>query len=143
MGSIPTEVKDFFFTSCGYLLPFTRANAQWVIHGSTSTLIYTSELILCFTIYAKGLWALSIFSRTEVAHSEVPDSGRNINMKGTRKHYRVNLRVALSSFRRFLFAYFSAPLVLLELTVLQAEHLHMLWVWDDITMSIKISYCVK
>ena len=50
VGSIPTEVKDFFFTSCGYLIPFTRANAQWVIHGSISTLIYTSELILCFTI---------------------------------------------------------------------------------------------
>jgi len=33
-------------------IPFTRANAnaQWVIHGSSSTLIYTSELILCFTI---------------------------------------------------------------------------------------------
>ena len=26
-------VKDFFFTSCGSLIPFTRANAQWVIHG--------------------------------------------------------------------------------------------------------------
>ena len=50
VGSIPTEVKDFFFTSCGYLIPFTRANTQWVIHGSISTLIYTSELILCFTI---------------------------------------------------------------------------------------------
>ena len=33
VGSIPTEVKDFFFTSCGYLISFTRANAQWVIHG--------------------------------------------------------------------------------------------------------------
>ena len=33
VGSIPTEVKDFFATSCGYLIPFTRANAQWVIHG--------------------------------------------------------------------------------------------------------------
>ena len=32
-GSIPTEVKRFFFTSCGSLIPFTRANAQWVIHG--------------------------------------------------------------------------------------------------------------
>ena len=25
--------EDFFFTSCGSLIPFTRANAQWVIHG--------------------------------------------------------------------------------------------------------------
>ena len=31
-------------------VPFTRANAQWVIHGLSSTLIYTSELILCSTI---------------------------------------------------------------------------------------------
>ena len=30
--------KDFFFTSCGSLIPFTRANAQWVIHGFISTL---------------------------------------------------------------------------------------------------------
>ena len=33
VGSIPTEVKRFLFTSCGSLIPFTRANAQWVIHG--------------------------------------------------------------------------------------------------------------
>ena len=25
--------KKFFFTSCGSLIPFTRANAQWVFHG--------------------------------------------------------------------------------------------------------------
>ena len=29
----PPRSKDFFFTSCGSLFPFTRANAQWVIHG--------------------------------------------------------------------------------------------------------------
>ena len=29
----PPRSKDFFFTSCGSLTPFTRANAQWVIHG--------------------------------------------------------------------------------------------------------------
>ena len=29
----PLRSKDFFFTSCGSLIPFTRANAQWVIHG--------------------------------------------------------------------------------------------------------------
>ena len=33
VGSIPTEVKDFFFTSCGSVIPFTRANPQWPIHG--------------------------------------------------------------------------------------------------------------
>ena len=32
-GSIHTEVKRFFLSSCGSLIPFTRANAQWVIHG--------------------------------------------------------------------------------------------------------------
>ena len=37
----PPRLKDFFFTSCGYVIPFTRANAQWVIHGFISTLIYT------------------------------------------------------------------------------------------------------
>ena len=29
----PPRSKDFFFTSCGSLISFTRANAQWVIHG--------------------------------------------------------------------------------------------------------------
>ena len=29
----PSRSKDFFFASCGSLIPFTRANAQWVIHG--------------------------------------------------------------------------------------------------------------
>ena len=33
VGSILTEVKRFFFTSCGSLIHFARANAQWVIHG--------------------------------------------------------------------------------------------------------------
>ena len=46
----PSRSKDFFFASCGSLFPFTRANTQWVIHGFSSTLIYTSQLILCSTI---------------------------------------------------------------------------------------------
>ena len=25
--------KNFFFTSCGSMIPFARANAQWVFHG--------------------------------------------------------------------------------------------------------------
>ena len=29
----PPRSKDFSFASCGSLFPFTRANAQWVIHG--------------------------------------------------------------------------------------------------------------
>ena len=29
----PPRSKDFFFASCSSLFPFTRANAQWVIHG--------------------------------------------------------------------------------------------------------------
>ena len=29
----PPRSKDFFFASCGSLFPFTRANAQGVIHG--------------------------------------------------------------------------------------------------------------
>ena len=34
VDSIPTEViKIFSLTSCGSLIPFTRANAQWVFHG--------------------------------------------------------------------------------------------------------------
>ena len=51
MGSIPTEVKRFFLYLVWLPDSFTRDNAQWVIHGFISTLIYTSELILCFTIF--------------------------------------------------------------------------------------------
>ena len=29
----PLRSKDVFFASCCSLIPFTRANAQWVIHG--------------------------------------------------------------------------------------------------------------
>ena len=46
----PPRSKDFFSASCGSLFAFFRANAQWVIHGLSSTLIYTSKLILCYTI---------------------------------------------------------------------------------------------
>ena len=30
---VNTELTNFFFASCGSLFPFTRAKAQWVIHG--------------------------------------------------------------------------------------------------------------
>ena len=33
VGSIPKEKNYFFFTLCGSLIPFTRANTQWVFHG--------------------------------------------------------------------------------------------------------------
>ena len=35
VGIEPTTpgLKNFFFTSCGSLIPFTRANAHWVFHG--------------------------------------------------------------------------------------------------------------
>ena len=42
--------KDFFFASCGSLFPFTRANASGLFMGLSSTLIYTSGLILRSTI---------------------------------------------------------------------------------------------
>ena len=29
----PPRSKEIFFASCGSLIPFTRANAQWVFHG--------------------------------------------------------------------------------------------------------------
>ena len=37
VGSIPNKIirKKNFFTSCGFLIPFTRANAQWVFMGFT------------------------------------------------------------------------------------------------------------
>ena len=47
---IPTEVKRFFLCLVWFPVSFTRANAQWVIHGFKSTLTYTSELILCCTM---------------------------------------------------------------------------------------------
>ena len=32
-GKEKKRSKDIFFASCGSLIPFTRANTQWVIHG--------------------------------------------------------------------------------------------------------------
>ena len=40
----PPRSKDFSFASCGSLIPFTRANAQWVIHG------FKKHLNLHFTV---------------------------------------------------------------------------------------------
>ena len=60
----PPRSKDFFFASCGSLFPFTRANAQWVIHGLCSTIIYTSELILWFHYLCSQCYAAQ--------HSYVP-----------------------------------------------------------------------
>ena len=60
----PPRSKDFFFASCGSLFPFTRANAQWVIHGLSSTIIYTSELILWFHYLCSQFYAAQ--------HSYVP-----------------------------------------------------------------------
>ena len=39
----PPRSKDFFFTSCGSLIPFTRANAQWVILGLNLALKFTLQ----------------------------------------------------------------------------------------------------
>ena len=39
----PPRSKDFFFASCGSLFPFTRANAQWVIHGFKVALKFTLQ----------------------------------------------------------------------------------------------------
>ena len=39
----PPRSKDFFFTLCGSLIPFTRANAQWVIHGFNLALKFTLQ----------------------------------------------------------------------------------------------------
>ena len=47
----PPRSKDCFFASCGSLFPFTRANASGLFMGLSSTIIYTSELILCSTTF--------------------------------------------------------------------------------------------
>ena len=78
MGSIPTEVKRFFLYLVWLPDSFTRANAQWVIHGFISTLIYTSELILCFTICVLSATRHNIhmypyFLSAAIHHLIVPD----------------------------------------------------------------------
>ena len=47
----PPRSKDFFFTSCGSLIPLLGLTPSGLFMGSIGTLIHTSELILCFTIY--------------------------------------------------------------------------------------------
>ena len=49
----PPRSKDFFFTSCGS--PLLGLTPSGLFMGSISTLIYTSELILCFTICFRRL----------------------------------------------------------------------------------------
>ena len=39
----PPRTKEFFLTSCGSLIPFTRANAQWVFHGFHIALQFTLQ----------------------------------------------------------------------------------------------------
>ena len=40
----PPRSKEFFLlTSCGSLIPFTRANAQWVFHGLHIALKFTLQ----------------------------------------------------------------------------------------------------
>ena len=57
MGSIPTEVKRFFL----YLVWFPDSlTPGGLFMGSISTLIYTSELILCFTISELPLVSFSM-----------------------------------------------------------------------------------
>ena len=53
-GRCSPRSKDFFFASCGSLFPFTRANAQWVIHG------FKSHFNLDFRVNSlfHYLWAL-------------------------------------------------------------------------------------
>ena len=46
----PPRSKDFFFVSCGSLFPLLGLTPSGLFMGLSSTLIYTSELILCFTI---------------------------------------------------------------------------------------------
>ena len=45
----PPRSKDFFFALCGSLFPFTRVTPSGLFMGLSSTIIYTSELILCST----------------------------------------------------------------------------------------------
>ena len=39
----PPRSKYFFFTSCGSLISFIRANSQWVIHGFNLALKFTLQ----------------------------------------------------------------------------------------------------
>ena len=46
----PPRSKDFFFASCGSLFPLLGLTPSGLFMGLNSTIIYTSELILCSTI---------------------------------------------------------------------------------------------
>ena len=46
----PPRPKDFFFASCGSLIPLLGLTPSGLFMGLSSTSIYTSELILCSTI---------------------------------------------------------------------------------------------
>ena len=46
----PLRSKDFFFASCGSLFPLLGLTPSGLFMGLSSTIIYTSELILCSAI---------------------------------------------------------------------------------------------
>ena len=88
-----------FFASCGSLIPFTGANAQWVIHGLISTLIYTSELILCSPF---------IDSHNQKEHTEFHKIPRLVltNVKINKGMYGPSRRYVRTDFDIFKWLYF-------------------------------------
>ena len=62
----PPRSKDFFFTSCGSLIPFTRANAQWVIHGFKKHLNLHSRVIHHLKCFLVGRVTVDLIRRSWV-----------------------------------------------------------------------------
>ena len=61
--------KIFFFTSCGSLIPFTRANAQWDIHGF-------NYIALKFTLQSQLSVSPFVFIVLVAQHSYVPKTAK-------------------------------------------------------------------
>ena len=59
----PQISKDFFFTLCGSLILFTRANANWVIHAQTNKQTTLFTLVhVCINKHWKELKMIQLLS---------------------------------------------------------------------------------
>ena len=80
----PPRSKDFFFTSRGSLIPFTRANAQWVIHGFNQHLNLHFRVNSLFHLQDKEPPTQTFLGLSRVAPHE-----RLLNGRATSVHWRL------------------------------------------------------
>ena len=91
----PPRSKDFFFTSCGSLVPFTRANAQWVIHG------FNKHLNLHFRVHSLFHHLCSYVPLLSLRRDSPPKSSPTFSDRPRSSFGRVTVDLIRRSWVRF------------------------------------------